>query len=106
MPWTSVKSIVLLSLVLGLYLWFRRAQQVLKERWDAVTVASQQRQAIRSSAETRRPEEFAAVLERSESIYTQAVTLYHKTLERPLYWLPATIMGYRPLMEDDGFSEK
>lgn len=106
MPWTSVKSIVLLSLVLGLYLWFRRAQQVLKERWDAVTVASQQRQAIRSSVETRSPEEFAAVLERSESIYTQAVTLYHKTLERPLYWLPATIMGYRPLMEDDGFSEK
>lgn len=105
MPWTPIKALVLLCVALVVYLWFRRAQQVLKERWDAVTVASQQRQAVRTGAHTLEGAEFAAVLGRSESIYTQAVTLYHKTLDRPLYWLPATIMGYRPLTEDDGFSE-
>lgn len=101
MPWTLIKVLVVICAALGLFFWFRRVHRVMKERQEAVDIAARQRQEVLKNAHKRQAAEFSAVLERSESIYSQAVVLYIQTLEHPLNWLPATIMGYRPLREDD-----
>ena len=99
MPRSSLKALVVLLLLLGVYLWFRRVWLVMKARHDAVEVAARQRQTAEDSAEPS-PEAFAAVLARSENIYAQAVEKYEQTLHQPLYHLPASIMGFRSVKED------
>lgn len=100
MTMSSLRALLLLCLVLGVYLWFRRVWTVMKARHDAVEVAARQRQTAEESAEPS-PEAFAAVLARSENIYTQAVERYEQALHRPLYHLPAVMMGFRSVKEDD-----
>ena len=99
MPWSSLKALVVLLLLLGVYLWFRRVWLVMKARHDAVEVAARQRQTAEDSAEPS-PEAFAAVLARSENIYAQAVEKYEQALHRPLYHLPAVIMGFRSVKDE------
>lgn len=106
MPWTLVKILVAICVALGLFFWFRRVHRVMKARQEAVDIAARQRQEVRAGADRSQAAEFAAVLARSESIYNQAAAMYSQTLEHPLYWLPATIMGYRPLDENDGSAPK
>lgn len=100
MTMSSLRALLLLCLVLGVYLWFRRVWLVMKARHEAVEVAARQRQTAEDSAEPS-PEAFAAVLARSENIYTQAVERYEQALHRPLYHLPAVMMGFRSVKEDD-----
>ena len=100
MPWTSIRALILLCLVLGLYLWFRRVWNIMSARQTAVDVAQKQWQTAENSGDTLSAESFSAVLARSENIYYQAVAMYNEALSRPLYWLPAFLMGFRPLLED------
>lgn len=100
MTMSSLRALLLLCLVLGVYLWFRRVWTVMKARHEAVEVAARQRQTAEDSAEPS-PEAFAAVLARSENIYAQAVERYEQALHRPLYHLPAVMMGFRSVKEDD-----
>ena len=100
MTMSSLRALLLLCLVLGVYLWFRRVWLVMKARHEAVEVAERQRQTAEDSAEPS-PEAFAAVLARSENIYAQAVERYEQALHRPLYHLPAVMMGFRSVKEDD-----
>lgn len=100
MPWTSIKALLLLCLVLVVYLWFRRVWNTMKARKDAVDVANRQRQALENSSECS-AEAFSAVLARSENIYHQAVVLYNAALKEPLNRLPAAVMGFRPLTEEE-----
>lgn len=100
MTMSSLRALLLLCLVLGVYLWFRRVWLVMKARHEAVEVAARQRQTAEDSAEPS-PEAFAAVLARSENIYAQAVERYEQALHRPLYHLPAVMMGFRSVKEDD-----
>lgn len=99
MPWTSIRALILLCLVLGIYLWFRRVWNIMNARQTAVDVAQKQWQAAEDSGDALSAEAFSAVLARSESIYSQAVAAYNQTLSHPLHWLPATIMGFRPLVD-------
>lgn len=99
MTMSSLRALLLLCLVLGVYLWFRRVWTVMKARHEAVEVAARQRQTAEDSAEPS-PEAFAAVLARSENIYAQAVERYEQALHRPLYHLPAVMMGFRSVKED------
>lgn len=105
MPWTSIRALILLCLVLGLYLWFRRVWNIMKARQTAVDIAQKQWQAVENGGDTLSAEAFSAVLARSESIYCQAVTMYNQALGHPLHWLPATVMGFRPLTEDGDIAE-
>lgn len=100
MTMSSLRALLLLCLVLGVYLWFHRVWTVMKARHEAVEVAARQRQTAEDSAEPS-PEAFAAVLARSENIYAQAVERYEQALHRPLYHLPAVMMGFRSVKEDD-----
>lgn len=83
---------------LCLFLWFRDVRRVMRERRSMVESAAGQ---LRLSREKlmRMPQDpkTAAVLERSERIYAQAVELYNHTLRRPFYMLPARLMGFRPI---------
>lgn len=99
MTMSSLRALLLLCLVLGVYLWFRRVWTVMKARHDAVEVAARQRQTAEESAEPS-PEAFAAVLARSENIYAQAVERYEQALHRPLYHLPAVMMGFRSVKDE------
>ena len=99
MTMSSLRALLLLCLVLGVYLWFRRVWTVMKARHDAVEVAARQRQTAEESAAPS-PEAFAAVLARSENIYAQAVERYEQALHRPLYHLPAVMMGFRSVKDE------
>ena len=99
MTMSSLRALLLLCLVLGVYLWFRRVWTVMKARHEAVEVAARQRQTAEDSAEPS-PEAFAAVLARSENIYAQAVERYEQALHRPLYHLPAVMMGFRSVKDE------
>lgn len=105
MTWASIRALILLCLVLALYLWFRRAWNVMKARQEAVDVAYRQWQEMENSTE-QSAEAFSALLARGESIYHQAADMYNETLRHPLNWLPATVMGFRPLMEDGSVVEQ
>ena len=99
MTMSSLRALLLLCLVLGVYLWFRRVWLVMKARHEAVEVAARQRQTAEDSAEPS-PEAFAAVLARSENIYAQAVERYEQALHRPLYHLPAVMMGFHSVKDE------
>ena len=99
MTMSSLRALLLLCLVLGVYLWFRRVWTVMKARHEAVEVAARQRQTAEESAEPS-PEAFAAVLARSENISALAVEKYEQTLHQPLYHLPAVIMGFRSVKDE------
>jgi len=93
--------ITAVSVSLCLFLWFREVRRVLRERRSMVDSAAGQLRSSREKA-MRMPQdpETAAVLRRSERIYAQAVELYNHTLRRPLYMLPARLMGFRPMGEE------
>ena len=97
----AIKALVLLALLLGIYFWFRRVWTVLKERYEAVILADRQRRDVRNTADRTQPEVFAAVLERSENIYQQAQIMYHDALRQPLNVLPAAVMGFHPLSDNE-----
>ena len=80
-----------------LFLWFRDVRRIMQEKKSRVESAAGQLAACRERASKAGEEdrEAAAVQERSESIYRQAVAIYNQTLRTPWNYLPARLMGFR-----------
>ena len=88
---------ILVVLLLLLFLYFRKVWIIMHERKRTVELAAEQLKIHRAMANDTENKD---VLKRSENIYIQAVRLYHIALENPFNWLPATLMGFRPIKED------
>ena len=97
-PWL-IMLIAFVSTGLCIFLWFRDVRRIMQERKSTVESAGGQLVACREKAlRARGDPEAPAVLERSESIYRQAVDLYNRTLRKPWNCLPAYLMGFRPVL--------
>lgn len=93
-PWLVAAG----STAAALFLWFREARRVLDGLKSTVTCAAAQLAACRRKlADGERGEDAAAVLRRSESIYTQAVTHYNAALHKPWLYLPGQLLGFQPV---------
>ena len=93
-PWL----IALSSTTLCLFLWFRDVRRIMTSRKSTVESAAGQLSVCRKkAAEARQDSGVAEVLRRSQSIYTQAVDHYNATLRKPWVYLPAVLMGFRPI---------
>ena len=89
-----------INIAVCLFLWFRDAKRIMRERRNTVESAAAQLDACRKKfAQAVGDPDAAAVLARSEDIYRQAVDLYHQYLRKPWIWLPATLMGFRNIIE-------
>lgn len=81
-----------------LLFWFRDVRRVMRERKSTVESAAGQLSICWENAGRAKDDrERAAVLERSENIYRQAVELYNQTLQKPWNYLPAILMGFKRL---------
>lgn len=84
--------------------WFRRARQVLLARREMLDRAQAQLIDCRKRAAGARCDPaLTEVLERSESIYRQAVYLYNAALHKPWVYLPGRLMGFHA-KSGEGFS--
>ena len=92
-----VYIIIAVFFLICLFLYIRKVWIIMHERMMTVELAAEQLKIHRAVANDM---ENKYVLERSENIYSQAVRLYHIALENPFTWLPATLMGFRPIKED------
>lgn len=93
-PWLVAAG----STAAALFLWFREARRVLDGLKSTVTCAAAQLAACRRKlVGGERGEDAAAVLRRSESIYTQAVTHYNAALHKPWLYLPGQLLGFQPV---------
>lgn len=93
-PW-FVLLIAVLSTALCLFLWFRDVRRIMRERKSTVESAAGQLASYRKKTfDSLDDAEAAAVLERSEKIYQQAVDLYNRTMRKPWVFLPAHCMGF------------
>ena len=90
--------IALSSIMICLFLWVRDVRRIMRERKSTVESADGQLVACREKAlRARGDPEAAAVLERSENIYRQAVDIYNRTLRKPWNYLPAHLMGFHQI---------
>lgn len=93
------------SISVCLYLWFRDVRRIMRERKSTVESAASQLASCRKKAiGARYDPELAKVIARSESIYRQAVALYHQSFGKPWIWLPAVLMGFRSIPEEDYYT--
>jgi hypothetical protein len=81
-------------------LWLRRAERLLRERRRIVDDAAEQLAACRERAAERYDPQRMEVLERSESIYRQAVDNYNALFRKRWARLPCALLGYVPCAED------
>ncbi|MDY5102251.1 MAG: hypothetical protein SPE81_04020 [Agathobacter sp.] len=92
--------IAAISTVICLYLWFRDVRRIMTEQKSTVESAKAQLKVFRGKTQiTRNDPDAAAVLERSESIYRQAVDNYNRILHKPWVYPPAALMGFRTIRE-------
>ena len=83
-----------------LFLWFHRVWCIMRERRHTVKVAAEQLAfCLNKSLELQGDPKNDGVLIRSKHIYNQAIRIYQIALENPFNWLPATLMGFRPINE-------
>lgn len=93
-----IPLIAVISTATCLYLWFRDVRRIMKEQQSTVESAKAQLRLFREKAHKARDDpDSAAVLERSESIYRQAVEHYNRTLRKPWVYPPAAVMGFRTI---------
>ena len=91
-----IALVAVVSTAAFLFLWFRDVRRIMRERKSTVDSAKAQLTIFRDKAHKARDDpDAAAVLERSESIYRQAVEQYNRTLGKLWVRLPATLMGFR-----------
>ena len=84
------------SMILCLVLWFREVRKVMTERRSTLESAAGQYYACcQKITEEDNDADVNAVCERSLRIYNQALDLYEVALSRPLYRIPALLMGFR-----------
>ena len=97
-----VPLIAFISTATCLYLWFRDVRRIMKEQKSTVESAKAQLRIFRKKADKAREDpDMAAVLERSENIYRQAVEHYNLTLRKPWVYPPAALMGFRMIQNGD-----
>lgn len=92
-PWLILLAGICAALCL--LLWFRDVRRVMRERRNTVESAAGQLAAWREKA--RDAPDAAAMIERSEAIYSQAVDIYNRTLRMPWNYLPARLLGFHPI---------
>lgn len=91
-----ISIVAVVSSAICLYLWFRDVRRVMNEQKSTMESAKTQLKIFRERAHKARDDpDAAAVLERSESIYRQAVEHYNRTLHKPWVYPPAALMGFR-----------
>ena len=90
-----IALVAVVSTAAFLFLWFRDVRRIMRERKSTVESAKAQLSIFRDKTHKARDDPDAAVLERSESIYRQAVEHYNRTLYKPWVCLPAALMGFR-----------
>ena len=91
-----IALVAVVSTAAFLFLWFRDVRRIMRERKSTVDSAKAQLNVFRDKAHKARDDpDTAAVLERSESIYRQAVEQYNRTLRKPWVCLPAALLGFR-----------
>ena len=79
-------------------LWFREVRHVLRTQKSTVESAAGQLAVCREKAVTGNVDpDTAAILERSENIYRQAVALYNDAVRKPWNSLPAMLMGFKEI---------
>lgn len=97
-----IALVAVVSTMVCLFLWFRDVRRIMRERKSTVESAKAQLDVFRGKAHKARDDpDAAAVLERSESIYRQAVEHYNRTLCKPWVYPPAAVMGFR-MIQDGG----
>ena len=90
-----IALIAMLVTSLCVFFWFRNVRRIMQERKNTVDCAGKQLSVYKSRAlKTRNDPAAAAISERCERIYWQAVELYNQTLRKTAYYLPARLMGY------------
>ena len=90
-----IALVAVVSTAAFLFLWFRDVRRIMRERKSTVDSAKAQLNVFREKAHKARDDpDAAAVLERSESIYRQAVDIYNQTLQNAWNYLPARLMGF------------
>ena len=104
MAFRMIALVAVVSTAAFLFLWFRDVRRIMQERKSTVDSAKAQLNVFREKAHTARGDpDTAAVLQRSESIYRQAVEHYNQTLRKPWVYPPAALMGFR-MIENGGES--
>lgn len=97
-----IALVAVVSTAAFLFLWFRDVRRIMRERKSTVESARAQLDIFRDKAHKARDDpDAAAVLQRSESIYRQAVEQYNRTLRKPWVYPPAALMGFR-MIENGG----
>ena len=93
-----IPLVAVISTAVCFFLWFRDVRRIMGERKSTVESAKAQLDIFLGKAHQARGDpEAAAVLERSASIYRQAVEHYNRTLRRPWIYVPAALMGFRTI---------
>lgn len=96
MAFWIISLVAVVSTAVCLFLWFRDVRRIMREQKSTVDSAAGQLRVVRNKTHKARGDPAtAAVLERSESIYCQAVDHYNRTLRKPWVYLPAALMGFR-----------
>ena len=97
-----IALVAVVSTAAFLFLWFHDVRRIMRERKSTVDSAKAQLDVFREKAHKARDDPDAAVLQRSESIYRQAVEHYNQTLRKPWVCLPAALMGFRMIQNGGG----
>ena len=98
MTFWMIALVAVVSTAACVFLWFRDVRRIMRERKSIVESAESQLAVFRDrTGKSRDDADTAAILERSESIYCQAVEHYNRTLNRPWVYPPAALMGYRTI---------
>lgn len=94
-PWIAW-LIAIVSTTAFVTLWFWEVRRILNGKKSTVDSAAGQLAAFRRKAESEPLDrELHHVLQRSKSIYQQAVNNYNDALHRPWAYIPAHLMGFR-----------
>ena len=102
MTFWMIALVAVVSTAACVFLWFRDVRRIMRERKSIVESAESQLAVFRDrTGKARDDADTAAILERSESIYRQAVEHYNQTLRKPWVCLPAALMGFR-MIENGG----
>lgn len=95
-------ALVSTSAFVALWFWVVRREMDAKQKTvDAaksqLTASRQQVVRVRDGPDEKKARE---IMERSQSIYAQAVVLYNETLRKPWNAIPAFFLGFRSSGED------
>ena len=99
-PWI-IWLIAISSTSICIYLWFKDVLRIMREQKSIVDSAAKQFTLCREKfRKTREDLADAAVLDRSEKIYHQAITHYNQTLYKPWNYLPGRLLGFQLIKHD------